>query len=97
MPSKWKIAAMALGAFLMFAGTSYAQDTTENTEAEEEAVDTRAELDETICRRVHVTGTRIPQRYCLKRSEWARMREEAQEELDRNATGANTVTGGGDG
>ena len=77
----------------MFAGTSYAEETSENTESE--ATESEENPNEMICRRVHVTGTRLPRRHCMKRSEWADMREQARETMEQNTMDSNQMTTGG--
>jgi len=70
-------------------------DEGEGSTAPAEAVVQSNENDR-ICRRVHVTGSNIPQRVCMTRREWGELREESQEALrdNRDNAGANTTTVG---
>lgn len=75
-----KLSVLALGASLIFAVPTMAQD-----EPEGDTVTTTAEQEnphERICRRVHVTGSNIPQRVCMTRSEWSALREQSREDLE---------------
>lgn len=94
MSQFWKIGALALGVSMLFAVPVYA-DHHEEGETEEAAVESNP--NDRICRRVHVTGSNIPQRICMSRAEWSDLREESQEELrDSNRdAGVNTRTVGG--
>jgi len=84
------LSALALGVALLGAVPAYAED---NGDEAVEVV-TQENPNERICRRVHVTGSNIPQRVCMSRSEWSELREESQETLNENRrdTGANTST-----
>jgi len=84
----WKIGALILGASLLMAGPSNAAVTAFDDEEEQQVEENQ---DEMICRRVHVTGSRIPERHCFTRREWTNMREEAQEELDEQNHRSNVV------
>ena len=88
--------ALALGAALVtgMPVTAIAQE--EGGETETAATENP---NERVCRRVHVTGSNIPQRICMKRSEWTAMREESQEQMrdelyDHNSTASDGGSGG---
>ncbi len=40
-----------------------------------------------VCKRVKVTGSRIPERVCRKESEWKRLQDEARENAERSYEG----------
>lgn len=76
------VGALALGVSLLIAAPVAADENQESNSAEEAAVESNP--NDRICRRVHVTGSNIPQRVCMKRSEWTELREESQETLQQN-------------
>lgn len=84
------IGALALGVALLSGAPAIADDEGNG----EEVTVAQENPNERICRRVHVTGSNIPQRVCLSRAEWSELREDAQEELrDHNRdSGVNTET-----
>lgn len=86
------LSALALGVALL--GTVPAFADGENDGSEEVA--TQENPNERVCRRVHVTGSNIPQRVCMSRSEWSELREESQEAVRENNrdTNANVSTVG---
>jgi|GEM_PF-3308590 len=92
MNHKLKLAMLPLLAIGFIGTPAYAQAETAELEQSEEE-----NLDENICRRVHVTGTRIPQRVCMTRREWISMSNRSREDTQRAATNENaniSVTGG---
>jgi hypothetical protein len=84
------VGVLALGASLLFAAPVYAQEEQGSDESTETA--TAENPNERICRRVHVTGSHIPRRVCMSRSEWTSLREEAQEELEENRRNVESNT-----
>jgi len=88
MSNYWKVGALVLGASLVFAAPTFAE---ENEGEEAAATETERDRNQMQCKRVHVTGTRIPQRVCLSRGEWDDMRAEAEETLSQANQDSNTV------
>jgi len=86
------LSALALGIALLGTVPVYADD------AGDEGVEvaTQENPNERVCRRVHVTGSNIPQRVCMSRAEWSELREESQEAVRENNrdTNANASTVG---
>lgn len=84
------LSALALGIALLGTVPAFAQS---EGDGSEEVVATE-NPNERVCRRVHVTGSNIPQRVCMSRSEWSELREESREALRENNrdSGANTET-----
>lgn len=82
--------AVALGIALLGAVPAFADDGSQG----DEVTVAQENPNERVCRRVHVTGSNIPQRVCLSRAEWADLQEDSQEALrdNRRDTGANTST-----
>jgi len=87
------LSALALGVALLGAVPAFADDASDGSEE----VATQENPNERVCRRVHVTGSNIPQRVCMSRSEWSELREESQEALRENNrnSSANTETENG--
>jgi len=90
------LGALALSVSLLAAMPAHAQEDGNEGAAGVEEAATQPNPNERVCRRVHVTGSNIPQRVCMSRAEWAELREESQETLRRNNqdSGANTSTAG---
>jgi len=73
------------------------QAATEEQAADEEVAE-ESNLSERICRRVHVTGSHIPQRICMSRAEWTELREESQQNLqDHERAMGNSTSATGEG
>lgn len=84
----WKVGAMILGASMLMAAPSYAAEN--EGDDGQEAVEQNP--NDRICRRVHVTGTRIPQRICYTRARWDELEEEARDIIDQSIQNSNTAT-----
>ncbi len=59
-----------------------------------QAGSTPTDSEEMVCRAVPVVNSRIPQRICRTKADWARLQEESREALSRNR---RTVGASGDG
>jgi len=84
--------ALTLALSLLVALPAHAQAEGEEGAGATEESATPANPNERICRRVHVTGTNIPQRVCMSRAEWSELREESREAIRERQMndGANT-------
>lgn len=82
------LSALALGIALLGTVPVYAD------EGGDEGVEvaTQENPNERVCRRVHVTGSNIPQRVCMSRAEWSELREESQEAVRENNRDMNANT-----
>ena len=87
MSSLWKIGPSIFGATLS-AGLLLAAPVLATENAIEEA-SVEENDDDRICRRIHVTGSRIPQRICMKRSDWVLRRAQNEEEAERMLEGSD--------
>ncbi len=82
------LSALALGIALLGTVPVYADDGGD----EGVEVATQENPNERVCRRVHVTGSNIPQRVCMSRAEWSELREESQEAVRENNRDMNANT-----
>lgn len=90
------VAATAVAPGLTQSGESQGKDT-KPSEASSE-VETVAKEDEVVCRKIRLTGTRVGQRVCRIRGQWAAVAEAARESATtmKDAGGINTTPTLGD-
>lgn len=77
---------------LLAAPPTYAQEEEEAAAAPDAEEAAQEHLDDEICRRIRVTGSRIRQRICMSRGSRNRMREHSQRQLEDSDGDADMVT-----
>jgi len=78
MRTALSVGTLALGAALLYGMPVSAIAQEDSGQIETTAIENP---NEQICRRVHVTGSNIPQRICMTRAEWMDLREETVSEV----------------